>query len=143
MRGRIFKGRSTMFEFGLYIVLLLLGVGTFFWAGNELVKTVTGRADYYVADVILRGSPAISDAPTITNLVKLRIAEIRTDLKNNRVSSRMTRYVLLSSRPKVTIAQIPTWASVAEPARNDQLADLKLNIGGLDLGSFLSWLQVK
>lgn len=131
-----------MFEFGLYIVLLLLGVGTFLWAGNELIKTITGRADYYVADVILRGSPAISDAPTITNLVKLRIAEIRTDLKNNKVSSR-TRYVLLSSRPKVTIAQIPTWASVAEPARNDQLADLKLNIGGLDLGSFLSWLQSK
>jgi hypothetical protein len=132
-----------MLELGLYIVLLSIGGGTFFWAGNELLKTVTGRADYYVADVILKGAKSSIDAPTITNLVKLRIAEIRADLKHNKIPNQRTRSVLLSSRPTGTIDRIPNWASVAEPAANGQLADLKFNIFGLDLGSILTWLQSK
>lgn len=130
-----------MFEIVLYVVLLMLGGGTLIWSSMELIKILCGRADYYITDITLNGSLGQTvNAAMLTNLVRLRIAEIREDLKQS-TGGAQNRSVVLSSNPLRKDIKIPAWASIATPAVENKIGDLKLSVGGFDLGGLLTWLR--
>src|ERR1700730_3458502 len=120
------KWRTIVFEFFLYLILCVLGASLLWWSSKELWKTVNGQSPYYIANVTLNGKLGSTDAATLTNVIRLRVVENLEDLnKLQRVVGNLEDWEVA----KLRVLGL------------NQISDLKLNIGGLDLGSLLISLQ--